>query len=1005
MKKLIAILMVTVVCLANVSVAKVSATSVSSIDMWTKDPLDRVKDNEIKPNQGTTSFGLIMAKNESECYQIVLRSTQGFNIQNVLFEGFPSDITWKYNFIDYEDNTPRKDWTVVTTGPSTLYPYKNGIPDPLSNDTTRSVSANKTQPIFITATTKDTTNHGSFSGTIKIVTDKGQIPVSATVDVKNVTVPKIADSDFTVYNWSADLGYSFSPQWDALKLHYNNPARYSNEWWEIIGNMTDEMLRTRQNMVLVNTPQLLLDGGTTVDANGNVTFNWSRFDEFVNFYINKGFRRFGGMHLAFHWDGTQNYAGGRNAIGRLGYDSNTGKTIWTGGDIRGNDAKKWLEQYLPALATKLNSIDVPNTNKKLYDVWYQHIFDEPQYAPDGVNKWKYLTEKVRDLACIKDANNNIVKSLKTTDADSNGGMMAHADLVTTWCPSEEVYEHNKEFYDSQQQLNNMEKFIYICVVPAAPALNRFVSQPTFTSQLNYWYCYKNDVDVLLHWAWNVWGIGYMNGDSFIVYPDPVNKTVKSSLRAEAMRDGIEDVELFKIIESRDSDLAKRLVNTSIKNYKEYATDVAYIRNVRNLLVKAAAGESITIPDSIIPNKELIIPYNAQGVNNDNPDINYTGNWFRDANRKSHGWYNYKDDIHGATTDGDSFEYTFEGTGIDVITEKNTDVADLEIYIDGISQGVFNGYSNFRNGYITLFSKKGLSNGQHTVKGVVRNTTSERKYGIFDGFLIYDGKKPATEFINNTNKRIVYKDVFGRWKNSNRTMFGPKFVDAHIVNAVGATAELKFYGTGIEVITEKNSDQMSLKVFVDNVDKGVFSTYSSSREPQKVAFRIDGLNQGEHNIKLQTVKQSGEGEWMVIDGFNVLNTVLNVDSSATIINDSDSAITYTGNWIHDTLRKPYGFIDYNDDLHITLQNDQSFEYSFTGTGVEVFAEANSDTADFEIFIDGVSKGVYSATTQTRTPFHKMFSIRNLSQGQHTLKAVSKNIDSVKKYAVVDAIVIY
>lgn len=1005
MKKILSLFMLIVVCLANISLTEVSATSVSSIDMWTKDPLDRVNDNQTKPNDATTSFDLIMAKNESECYQVVLRATENFNIQNLKFEGFPSDISWKYNFVDYRDDTPRKDYSVVTTGPSTLYPYNSGIPDPLSNDITRSVGANKTQPIFITATTTKATNHGSFSGTIKIVTDKGDIPVNAMVDVKNVIVPDIVDSDFTVYNWDAQLGFSFSPQWDALKLHYNNPTRYSDDWWQIVGNMADEMLRTRQNMIMINTPQLLLDGGTTVDANGDVKFNWSKFDEYVKFYIDKGFRRFGGMHLAFHWDGTQNYGSGRNAIGRLGYDAVSGKTIWTGGNIKGDDAKKWLEQYLPALANKLNSIDLPNSDKKLYDAWYQHVFDEPQYAPNGVNKWRYLSEKIRDFACIKDASNTVIKRLKTTDADSNGGMAPHADIVTTWCPGEDVYEHNKTFYDNQQALNGMEKFIYICVSPKAPALNRFVSQPTLTSQLNYWYCYQNKVDVLLHWAWNVWGIGYMDGDSYLVYPDPANKKIKSSLRAEAMRDGIEDVELFKIVEARDSDLSKQLVDVSIKNYKEYATDVAFIRNIRNLLVKAAAGESITVPESIIPNADLNIPFDAQVINDDNSDIIYQGNWFSDTNRDKYNYKNYNDDIHGSAANGNSFEYTFEGTGIDVIIEENVDVADMEIYIDGVSQGVFTGANSYRNGYVTLFSKKGLAKQSHTIKGVVRNITSERKYGILDCLLVYDGPKPIREFINNTNNRIVYKDTLGKWENSDRTAFGEGFTDAHIVNVVGATAELKFYGTGIEVVTEKNSDQMSFRVYVDGVDKGVFSTHASDRQPQKVIFSIDGLSQGEHNVKLQTVKQSGEGEWVVLDGFYILNTVLNVGSGARIINDSHSEITYTGSWVYDTLRNKYGFIDYNNDLHITQQNNQSFEYTFTGTGVEVFAEANSDTADFEIIIDGVSKGIYSATTSTRTPYYKMFSIKNLPQGQHTIKAISKNIDSTKKYAVVDAIVVY
>ncbi|MEN6313701.1 MAG: X2-like carbohydrate binding domain-containing protein [Clostridiaceae bacterium] len=567
------------------------------IQMWTVDPLQKIKDSDVMPSSAKCSFGLTMAKNEYECYQIALRSTEGFQIQNVKFENFPGDIEWEYRFVDYIDETSRMDYSVITTGPDTLYPYNSGVPDPLSNDTTRTVEANKTQPVFIMAKTGKGTATGKFSGKVKVTTDKGVISISGTVDIYGVVLPDTKDCDFTVYNWSSDIGYSFSPQWDALKLHYGNPTRYSPEWWEILGNFADEMIRTRQNMQFVNTPQLLLDGGTTVDSDGNVTFNWSKFKEYIQFYIDKGFRKFGGMHLAFHWDGTQNYAGGRNASGMLAYDPGSGKTVWTGKDIMGGETLKWLEQYLPQLAATLDSIELPDSGgKTVYDVWYQHIFDEPYYAPEGGAKWKYLTEKVIELAVIKDEDGNVLKKMKTVDADAHGDLTGYSNIASAWCPEERLYEANKVFYDDQRALGK-DIFLYICVNPPEPWLNRFVSQPTYTSQLIYWYCYQNKIDALLHWAWNVWAGGYMNGDSYLVYPDPVNKTVKSSLRAEAMRDGIEDVELFKIIEKRDAALAKELVDAVIKGGESYSNEIGYIRNIRNLLVKTAAGEEITIPGS------------------------------------------------------------------------------------------------------------------------------------------------------------------------------------------------------------------------------------------------------------------------------------------------------------------------------------------------------------------------------------------------------------------------
>lgn len=183
--------------------------------------------------------------------------------------------------------------------PEQLYPKGFGTtnqPDPLSNDSSRSVVNDTTQPILITVYVPEGTPAGTYTSNATINTSKEVINVPITVHVYDVEIPKIKDSDFTVYNWASELGFSFQFTLDSPKIYYGLDERYTQDWWKVIDSWTDSMIAHRQNMYLLNTPQLLKDGGgTTIAEDGTVTFNWSRFDEFIQKkLIDKGFNQFGG---------------------------------------------------------------------------------------------------------------------------------------------------------------------------------------------------------------------------------------------------------------------------------------------------------------------------------------------------------------------------------------------------------------------------------------------------------------------------------------------------------------------------------------------------------------------------------------------------------------------------------------------------------------------------------------------------------------------------------------
>ena len=74
------------------------------------------------------------------------------------------------------------------------------------------------------------------------------------------------------------------------------------------------------------------------------------------------------------------------------------------------------------------------------------------------------------------------------------------------------------------------------------------------------------------------------GDSWIVYPD--NGKLYGSIRLEAMRDGIADYTLLKMLEKKDPELAKELCRLTVFHWALYDTDGDHFRKTRKQILEA-----------------------------------------------------------------------------------------------------------------------------------------------------------------------------------------------------------------------------------------------------------------------------------------------------------------------------------------------------------------------------------------------------------------------------------
>jgi hypothetical protein len=107
-------------------------------------------------------------------------------------------------------------------------------------------------------------------------------------------------------------------------------------------------------------------------------------------------------------------------------------------------------------------------------------------------------------------------------------------------------------------------------------------------------------------------------------------------------------------------------------------------------------------------------------NNDDTGFTYSGNgWVHQANR---GLGDSNNNTHATINNGESVSCTFTGTGVDYITETNTDEGNVDVYIDDTYVKSVAAYSSTRHAQVTLFSTTGLANGKHTIKLVKTSGT-------------------------------------------------------------------------------------------------------------------------------------------------------------------------------------------------------------------------------------------------------------------------------------------
>lgn len=329
------------------------------------------------------------------------------------------------------------------------------------------------------------------------------------------------------------------------------------------------------------------------------------------------------------------------------------------------------------------------------------------------------------------------------------------------------------------------------------------------------------------------------------------------------------------------------------------------------------------------------------LNDTDSSIAYVGNWGYSNNRS---FNDYNKDVHYTDHAGDYFEYGFNGTGIDFITEMDKGQGDVDIYLDNSTtpQAISTYIDQSNVPRQTVYSVSGLTDGPHTLKAVNK---SAGKYMLLDALKVY----------GNT---FVTQDTFdydGQNDVAVTPVYGPGSVTGIRNGSADLTANVDYTVTGSAI--------------------AISGSYLSRLQDGKnrLTFLFEGGSTQTVTVIVPAAAQPPEG----------------AGSRYIMVNDNDPAIRYTGKWGGGGRNADWK--DYMNDAHYgeTENGKQPYlEYSFTGTGIAYYCELDPNQGYIKFYIDGkeAGRGYSGCTGSDKQPSAMIWQSGKLDQGTHTFMAV-------------------
>jgi hypothetical protein len=434
-------------------------------------------------------------------------------------------------------------------------------PDPIVPCKKKMLAANQSQPVWVSVPVPVNARPGIYGGTIRVKARVGKKNIIVSRDFRiHVYPPVVRKTSLWVTNW---YGTDFSFMNDGKDVE-----PYSEKYWRYMRMLARQMADYDQNVVMISPLQL---AQYTITDDLKYTIDFSRFVKTVNLFKEEGvIGRIEGGHIGTresHWS---------SPFVVMVPVSRQDTIILEKMKIGNDTARTFYRQFFARLMDVLEE-------HGWKDIYMQHIADEPT----EVNATSYI--KIADYVKKLIPGIPIVEACHTSKVKNT---------ISIWVPQLDFLDQDYPFY-SERQKKGDEIWFYTCLSPKGEYANRFIDLPLIKTRILHWINFRYQVPGYLHWGYNRWrsqdpygettrinkesGNILPGGDSWIVYPG--KDTIYPSIRLEAMRDGIVDYELLKMLQEKDPDAAADLAHQVVYGFHTYETDVAAFRSIRKKVLE------------------------------------------------------------------------------------------------------------------------------------------------------------------------------------------------------------------------------------------------------------------------------------------------------------------------------------------------------------------------------------------------------------------------------------
>ncbi|MDI6618180.1 MAG: DUF4091 domain-containing protein [Clostridiales bacterium] len=376
---------------------------------------------------------------------------------------------------------------------------------------------------------------------LKIGEKIAQIPVS--IEVFDVVIPE--KESLNISNW-------FSIDNMAAQ---HGLKKWSEDHWKMIRQYGLLMRRIRQTHFLI--PKEVISAEKAQD--GRYIFNFDRAKRLIELYLSLGFKYIEGNPVAYRRDFNDSYF----------VADYCGKAV----RALSSEGYEYISQYLTAWRKLLN-------NNGWLNITVQHVADEPTKA--CATEYRIISGIVRKFM----PGVRLMDAVEYCDLDGS---------VDIWIPKNAYYQENRDEFE-RKRVNGDELWFYTCCIPGGYYLNRLLDMPLIRTRYLHWGNYIYNLKGYLHWGFNFCdndqdpfnqkNLVFPPGDTHITYPG--NDGPWGSMRLEAMRAGIEDYELLKILESKNKQLSDEIAARCLKDFNHADENIEHFEASRNMLLSAAS---------------------------------------------------------------------------------------------------------------------------------------------------------------------------------------------------------------------------------------------------------------------------------------------------------------------------------------------------------------------------------------------------------------------------------